>query len=113
MGNVEMARGGPTERSFLRKSLDKVFLGISFITLPLGVGVAASSLLAAQWGTAAIASGSAFLDFTQIKEHGRSPEQQSWYNPERLADRLIGSLRFNKTSRLAYSYNNGHQTSNN
>ena len=103
MGNVEMAKGGPSERGLLRKSLDKVFLGFSFITLPLGVGVAATSLWAAQWGTAALASGSAFLDFTQIKEHNRPPEKQSWYNPERIMDRLIGSLRFNTTSRLAYS----------
>jgi membrane-bound acyltransferase YfiQ involved in biofilm formation len=35
MDNVEMAKAGSTERSFLRKSLDKVFLGFSFITLPL------------------------------------------------------------------------------
>ena len=103
MGNVEMAKGGPIERGPLRKTLDKVFFGFSFITLPLGVGIAASSLMAAQWGTAALASGSAFLDFTQIKEHSRPPEKQSWYNPERLMDRVIGSLRFNKTSRLAYT----------
>jgi hypothetical protein len=103
MVNVEMAKAGHTERGMLRKSLDKVFLGFSFITLPLGVGVAATSLWAAQWGTAALASGSAFLDFTQIREHSKPPEQQSWYNPERIMDRLIGSLRFNTTSRLAYS----------
>jgi hypothetical protein len=107
MDNVEMAKAGSTERSFLRKSLDKVFLGFSFITLPLGIGVAASSLLAAQWSTAALASGSAFLDFTQIKEHSRPPEKQSWYNPERVMDgvsKAIGRLRFNKASRLAYSH---------
>jgi hypothetical protein len=103
MDNVEMAKAGPSERGMLRKTLDKVFLGFSFITLPLGVGIAASSLLAAHWGTAALASGSAFLDFTQIKEHSKPPEQQSWYNPERLMDRVIGSLRFNKASRLAYT----------
>lgn len=96
-----------TERSFTRKVVDKAFLGFSFITLPLGLYAAGTSLLAGELVRAAIASGAAFLDITQIKEHGRSPEKQSWYNPEKILDKILGRgsnrLRHSPTSSMAYA----------
>jgi hypothetical protein len=44
------------------------------------------------------------MEHAQFTQHGKPPEQQSWYNPERIMDRIVGSLRFNKASRLAYSH---------
>lgn len=85
-----MERG---ERGPVRKLADKAFLGLSFITLPLGIYTAGTSFLAGEMMRGLIFSGFAFMDYTQIKEHGRSPEKQSWYNPERIMDRFIGSNR--------------------
>ena len=91
------------ERSFARKVLDKISLGFSFISLPFETIGAVGSLISGGFLPAAALGGLAFLDLTQIREHGRPPEQQSWYNPERIMDKVIGSLRLNHTSRLAYS----------
>lgn len=92
-----------TERSFFRKTVDKIALGVSFFTLPFSLVAGVSAVGAAELLKAGGAFTWSFLDVTQIREHGRKPEEQSWYNPERIMDRVIGSLRFNKKSRLAYS----------
>ncbi len=45
-----------------------------------------------------------FLDYTQFREHNRPPREQSWYNPERIMDRLVGSLRLgHSTPRTAFA----------
>lgn len=78
------------ERGWVRKTFDKAGLGISLITLPLGLYTAGTSIVAGEMTRAAIAGAWSFLDFTQIREHGRPPEKQSFYNPERVFDRVFG-----------------------
>lgn len=89
------------ERSFLKKTIDKVGYAAAFVTLPLGLYVGGTALLAGEMGKAAVAGTFAFLDFTQIREHGRPPEKQSSWNPERLGDAIfnffgIGSQKLNR-----------------
>lgn len=84
----------PSERGPIRKLVDKGFFGISLVTLPLSLYVAGTSILAGEFTKSFIASGFAFLDFTQIRQHGKAPTEQSWYNPERIMDKVLGSLRF-------------------
>lgn len=88
------------ERGFARKVVDKAFLGVSLVTLPIGLYVAGTSVLAGEFIRGAIASGFAFIDYTQIKEHDKPPKEQSWYNPERIMDRIVGwgSNRFKQAS---------------
>lgn len=96
-----------TERGTFRKFVDKALLGVSFVTFPLGLYVAGTSLIAGEFLRAAVASGFAFVDYTQIKEHGRSPEKQSWYNPERILDKILGRgsnrLKHAPTSSMVYA----------
>jgi len=92
-----MSERPKVERGFARRTLDKVTYGISFITLPLGVVTAGASVTVGSFTTAAIAGGFAFMDYTQIKEHGREPEKQSWYNPERIYDRVFGRFQPSST----------------
>lgn len=84
------------EKNFGRRILDKTLFGVSLITLPLGIYTAGTSLLAGEFFKGAAAFGFAFLDYTQIKEHGLPPEQQSKYNPERILNKImsLGSKRF-------------------
>ena len=92
-----------TERGPVRKVFDKAGLVTSAVTIPgeiigLGTALAAGSL-----GGVLLFSALLKMEHAQFTQHGKPPEQQSWYNPERIMDRLIGSLRFSTPSRLAYS----------
>ncbi len=95
-----------TERGLARKVFDKAGLVTSAVTVPseiigLGAAIAAGSL-----GGVLLFSSLLKMEHAQFTQHGKPPEQQSWYNPERLWDRVfagIGRLRINKTSRIAYS----------
>lgn len=78
------------ERGWVRKTFDKVGVGVSAVTLPLSLYTAGTSVAAGNMLRAAVAGIWAFLDFTQLREHGRPPEKQSFYNPERVYDRVFG-----------------------
>lgn len=94
-----------SERSLLRKTADKVFLGVSLVTLPIGLYVAGSSLIAGEFVTAAVAGGFAFIDYTQIREHGKPPSEQSWWNPEKILDRFWrGSNRLKQNTSTSMVY---------
>ena len=88
------------ERSLPRRIFDKVGYGSAFISLPFETIGAVGSIATGAWIPTLALGGLAFLDITQIREHGKSPEQQSWYNPERLWDRVWGRKRIH-SSRMA------------
>jgi len=82
------------ERGPIRRVADKAGLVFSFFSLPAwlltAVGAGATGNFALAGGALAMAE----IDRTQIVEHGKPPEKQRWYNPERIMDRVIGALRF-------------------
>lgn len=88
-------------RNKTRQLVDKLGYGLAFITLPLGIYAGGAAFLAGEVSRGFMISGLAFLDFTQIREHGRSIEKQSPWNPERLWDKVWGRKRFNQTPSMA------------
>lgn len=89
------------ERTLPRKIADKVGFGIAFVTGPIAAIESVKALLIGAYPLAIIAGTWAFMDLTQIREHGKTKNEQSWYNPERIADLFWGtkgSNRFNHTS---------------
>ena len=98
----------PTERGPIRKVVDKATLGLSLVTLPLGIVTGVRALWAGNYMMATLAGGSTFMDFTQIKEHNRPPEKQSFYNPERIMDKVFSMVRgrnrfSSSTSRMVHA----------
>lgn len=96
------------ERGPIRKAVDKAAFGLAFVTLPLALVGGVGALISGEFIVAGVAGTSAFLDYTQIRQHGKPPVEQSWYNPERLMDKAVGSLRFfkaNPSPRMAYAAN--------
>ncbi len=89
-----------TERSFPRRVFDKIGFGSAFISLPFETVGSITSLMTGALIPAVALGGLAFLDVTQIREHGKPAEQQSWYNPEKLWDRVWGRQRIH-SSRMA------------
>jgi hypothetical protein len=92
----------PAERGKTRKVIDKVGRAASYVTLPLGLLAGGGALLAGEYAAAAVAGTGVFLDATQIRERKRRPDQQSWYNPERIMDKIWsgekGRNKFNQNS---------------
>lgn len=83
------------ERGTLRKVMDKAGWGGSLLFgLPLSIATTIGAAATGAWWAAAGGLAWAKVEYTQIVEHHKKPEEQSWYNPERIMDKIIGSLRF-------------------
>lgn len=90
-----------SERTLPRKVADKFGYLISFVTGPIAAIEGFKFLLIGAYPAAAIAGTWAFMDLTQIRQHGKPRNEQSWYNPEKIWDKIWGvkgSDRFNQSS---------------
>lgn len=85
------------EKSFIRKALDKGLLAASLVTFPVGLFIAGTSLLSAEFLRAGVASGFAYLDYLQISEHGK--EKKSLLNTERAFNAILDHLPFRGSNR--------------
>lgn len=108
---AERLHSQSTERGPVRRMVDKGTRLLAYPSFVLGVATAVGAATTGNVPLLLFATGSSFLDFTQIKERNLSPEKQSWYNPERLMDKITaalskrnrGSNRFNIQEHPAYS----------
>ncbi len=80
------------ERGSIRKVVDKVGYGVAYVSGTFGVIGGVGALMTGNIPLAALAAGFVFLDYTQIRQHGLPPEKQSWYNPERILDKVSAMI---------------------